>query len=75
MENINKKISYPNQHLNHTMNELIPQFLLNEINEKEEQWSLNKLKEDTLVCDMSENEETHFNIDQHSINQQVYKHN
>jgi hypothetical protein len=50
---------------------LIPKFLLSDINGKDEQWSLKNLKEDSIFCEVLEgNEETHFNvptIEQHQV--------
>ena len=41
------------------MNNLLPKFLQNEITDNNETWSLEKLKEDTIICDANENEETY----------------
>jgi hypothetical protein len=71
MENLKKSFPTESNNLNDTMNELIPQFILNELNSKEEKWSLQKLRDDTSFCDMSYHQENNFNIDQHNYNQQV----
>jgi hypothetical protein len=41
---------------------LIPKFLLSEINDKEDRWSLKQLNEDSEFCEANETDDNPFNV-------------